>query len=205
MTDSVNGNHRILTAEDQEILTQDALHLHANYEGDHPVRLMLRAMARKILSMTEHKLEPEMLERWLNSPTSALPVGVRTHNILETHQYRSIREVFETGYERMAKHRGFGLRCRSELLEVFADYGLVWTAGPCELPVFAELPNQDAGPTMDVPVALLNEMALAVKQNLERYERDHGRFASRGNKRPEYDRLMSLSRRVDDLLGSVSA
>lgn len=205
MSDSVNGNHRILTAEDQDILTQEALNLHANYEGDHPVRLMMRAMARKILSMTEHKLEPEMLERWLNSPTSALPVGVRTHNILETHQYRSIREVFETGYERMAKHRGFGLRCRAELVGVFSDYGLVWPAGPTTLPCFAELPDPAQGPTVAVPVDLLNEMVLAVKQNLERYERDHGRFASRGNKRPEYDRLTSLARRVDDLLGSVSA
>ncbi|EMD0638917.1 hypothetical protein VPZ60_004333 [Salmonella enterica] len=201
MNDSVNGNHRILTDEDLSLLTPEALRLHANYEGDHAVRLLMRAMARKLLA-TEHKLEPDMLESWLNSSPSALPVSIRTHNILEGREYKTIREVFETGYERVSKHRGFGRTCLNELLAVFSDRGLVWPAGPTTLPSFAR--PADATETIAVPVDLLNEMALAVKQNLARYERDFGRFASRGNKRPEYDRLVNLACRVDDLLGDKS-
>lgn len=200
MTQSATGIHAIFTAEDDAILTQEALLNHGNYAGDNDVRLMMRAMARKILSLTTHTLEPMDLERWLNSSPSVLHVGTRTRNVLDQNNFPTVRSVFEEGYEAMSRYRGFGLRCQCELEEIFQQYGLRWPASPTTLPSFApEAPDANE-PEVTIPLSLLKELQLAAQQNFDRYNKDYGRFASRGPRRPEYDRLNELVERVDHLL-----
>ncbi|EBL7042131.1 TPA: hypothetical protein JK846_003625 [Escherichia coli] len=203
MTDSATGIHAIFTAEDEKILTQQALLCHGNYAGDNETRLLMRAMARKILSMTTHTLEPMDLDRWLDSPVYVLRVGTRTRNVLDLNNFPTVRSVFEAGYERMTNYRGFGARCRHELEEIFQEYGLRWPAEPTTLPPFGPVPDANE-PEVLVPLTLLSELLLAARQNFDRYEKDYGRFASRGPKRPEYDRLQDLVARTQALVDGAS-
>lgn len=200
MTDSATGLHAILTPEDEALLTPEALLNHGNYAGNNDVRLMMRAMARKILFLTSHTLEPMDLERWLNSPAYVMRVGTRTRNVFELNNFKTVRDVFEAGYDELSRHRGFGLRCRAEVEEIFQEYGLRWPAGPSELPSFAPSEPDANEPEVSVPLSLLKELQLAAQQNFDRYEKDFGRFASRGPRRPEYDRLNDLVDRVNHLV-----
>lgn len=198
----MSNDNFILTPEDERFLTREALEQQAHYEGDHEVMLMRRAMARALLLNGNPKLESEALQLWLDGPVSALNGPTRLMNVLQNCEFATVRQVYEAGYVYLMKQDNFGLRCKDDLEAIFRDRGLILRPQPTHAPLKQEITVEDnpANVTLVMPLKLLSDMVNACHHNLANYERQHGRFASRGAYKKEHDRLLALVQCAEDLI-----
>lgn len=190
----------LLTPDDEALLTNEMLMRHADYAGDHEVRLALRAMSRKLLSIRFSQMDMDNVIAWLNSPVDVMQVSRRVMNVIHSCGFTTIRQVFEIGHEYMLRQNSFGLRCKKELDQLFESYGLVWPGGCNDAPK-----GTAEAQTIEVPLDLFDELAVCAHQLLARFERDHGRFATRGKRKEEHERMTKTIERVDAVKGSASA
>ncbi|EAB4417346.1 hypothetical protein D7B12_18110 [Salmonella enterica] len=198
----MNGNNFILTEEDNKYLSQAEIEKWANYEGTHDVLLCKRAMARKLLSLANPALKAESVDAWLDSPISELRGSVRMMNVLKSCGFTSIRQVYESGYEYLLRKNSFGLRCKDELVDIFRAHGLLFRAEPTASPTLSE-PLEPVDVMVTAPLTLLADMVNACHHNLAHYERQYGRYASRGRYKEEHDRLLALVKDAEKLLAGL--
>ncbi|ENQ1546062.1 hypothetical protein ACEOHC_003874 [Salmonella enterica] len=190
----MSNDNFILTQEDEQFLTKEELQKWAHYDGDHDVLLSKRAMARKLLLTGNQNLDGANLQIWLNSPIDVLNCSQRLMNVLRNCELRTVRDVYEVGLDYLMRKNNFGQRCRDDLVEIFRDHGLIMRAKPTAAPLGNADPieTDPAVVTVTLPLKLLSDMVNACHHNLAHYERQHGRFASRGSRKPEHDRLLAL-------------
>lgn len=198
----MSNDNYILTEADQRYLSRPELERWAHYEGDHDVLLAKRAMARALLLKDNPELETERLQAWLDSPIDVLNGSARLMNVLYNCDFTSVRQVYEAGYDYLMKKDNFGLRCRDDLATIFRAHGLILRAQPTHAPVKqdANVDENPANATVTLPLKLLSDMVNACHHNLANYERQHGRFASRGKQKTEHDRLMGLVQAAEALI-----
>ncbi|EPT1451875.1 hypothetical protein ACVOZ6_003463 [Escherichia coli] len=197
----MSNDNYILTEEDQKFLAPSELRKWANYVGDHEVLLAKRAMARKLLLVDNPAMDADNLQAWLDSPVGVLDGSARLMNVLNSCAFRTIRQVYEAGSDYLMRQNNFGLRCRDDLADIFRDHGLILRSQPTSAPL--PRPAVDDAPehiTVTMPLKLLSDMVSACHHNLAHYERQHGRFASRGKQKPEHDRLMALVEAAERLI-----
>ncbi|EBA6160026.1 hypothetical protein BIW22_20650 [Salmonella enterica] len=195
----MTARNYLLNEDDLKYLTESRLRMHADYEGDHEVRLALRAMARKLLSLGSPLMTPSYVDAWLDRPYAALGAPVRIENVIATTGFATIRQVFEAGSEYFMRQTNFGARCRNELATIFSAHGLIW---PCE-PNYAPKVETTSDVVVPVSIDLLNDLTSAAQMNVARFERDHGRLANQGKYAGEYARLITVRDRATDLLKSA--
>ncbi|EJG5415711.1 hypothetical protein NAD41_002350 [Salmonella enterica] len=190
----------VLTEEDNQYLTPAELRKHADYEGDAETRLALRAMARKLLLLDNPNMAPNKVASFLDSSVMALipQLSSRSEFAVRATGYQTVRDLFEGGWTYMMKQRNFGERSRLELVALFASHGLIWTEYPCDAP------KPTAPVTVNMPVALLHDLYYVAQQSVERFERDHGRFATRGKLLAEYTRLLNIRDNAAIELGKMT-
>lgn len=198
----MSNDNFILTQADEKFLTKAELQKWAHYDGDHDVLLAKRAMARKLLLLENSDLNAEHLQAWLNSPVGVIKGSQRLLNVLRTCEFSSVRQVYEVGLDYLMNQPNFGQRCRDDLVEIFREHGLIMRSQPTCAPVGQPLPVEDnpAHVTVALPLKLLSDMVNACHHNLAHYERQHGRFASRGNYKTEHDRLLALVEAAERLI-----
>ena len=201
----MSTNNFLLTEADEALLTTNELKRHADYSGDADTRLLMRAMARKLLVAENPKLVAKLAVDWLDSPIKELRASARIMNVLVNADYRTIRDVYEEGSERLMRRDNFGARCRSELEDIFKDHGFIWRASPIDAPYEVLHPREAieprvGAPTISIDLALMVDLVNAAHHNLAHYERQYGRFASRGKQKPEHDRLKALVTAAEDVL-----
>lgn len=194
----MSNNNYILTEEDEGYLATAELQKWAHYDGDNEGLLSRRAMARKLLLLENPALEPYTLQQWLNSPVETLNGPVRLMNVLQNCGFTSIRQVYEAGSNYFLKQPNFGLRTKDELDAIFLEHGLIMRPEPTAAPVEEPMAEEDI--TVTLPYKLLSDMVNACHHNLAHYERQYGRFASRGKQKVEHDRLLALVEAVNALI-----
>ncbi|EAM1616376.1 hypothetical protein EU642_22335 [Salmonella enterica] len=200
----MSEQHYLLEEEDSQHLTTAALQRHADYQGDHEIRLALRAMARKLLVKENPEMEPHRVSAWIDGHIRELKAPTRIMNVLYTCGFTTIRQVFEGGYDYLLRQNSFGLRCKDDLCEIFKRHGLLFRAYPCDAPV----PNVEAVEpvvTVSMPFELVMDLVNACHSNLNTYQRMYGRFAAQGRYKDEHDRLSALVERAEALLREVEA
>lgn len=183
----MNENNVLFSPEDEARIPVDVLMRHANYGGDNETRLIMRAMARKLLALGSNKMNPVDVDKWLDQPVNMMRVNTRILNVLNNESFRNIRDVFESGSDALLRCNGFGKGCVYDLQTLFAEYGLIWKAEPSDLP-----PLQAGEPQVTISLSLLSSLVAAAEANLAAFEKAHGRFAARPPKDVEYARLQKL-------------
>lgn len=200
----MSNDNYILTDADLPYLEPAELQKWANYEGDHPAMLAKRAMSRKLLLLNNPAMESRTLQKWLDSPIDVLNGSMRLMNVLKNTGFLTVRQVYEAGYEYLLKQNNFGLRCKDDLDKIFREHGLILrpqpTSAPLEQPAEQHVNETDVCVTL--PLKLLSDMVNACHHNLAHYERQHGRFASRGNYKAEHDRLLGLVQAAEELIAN---
>lgn len=201
----MNENHVLFTPEDEALIPIDVLLRHGNYGGDNETRLIMRAMARKLLALGSNKMNPVDVDKWLDQPVNMMRVNTRIQTVLTNESFRNIRDVFESGSDALLRCNGFGKGCAYELETLFAEYGLLWKAEPSDAPQYK--PSDTT--TVTVSVELFTRLVQAAEANLAAFEKAHGRFATRPPKAVEHARLTKLvdeaRAALDAVTGAVSA
>ncbi|ECZ0806957.1 hypothetical protein F7430_22710 [Salmonella enterica] len=192
----------IMTDEDEALISSRNLKMWADYEGDHQNLLALRAMARKLLLISNPALAAASVAAFLDDGIDTLQVSVRTGNVLENTGYTTVRKVFEGGWAYLLRQRNFGERSRLELVDLFSRHGLIWQEQPCDAPN-PVIPEQET--QIDCPTSLYQDLLDAARANLANYEKAHGRFATRGKLLAEHERLTRLVQRAEARIGVATA
>ncbi|EDY2030103.1 hypothetical protein GTB64_004545 [Salmonella enterica] len=195
----MNARNYVLTEEDNQYLTNAELRKHADYEGDHEVRLAMRAMARKLLLVDNPGMAPSAVAAFLDSSVIALipQLSTRAEFAIRGAGYETVRDLFEGGWAYMLRQRNFGERSRLELVALFASHGLIW-------PEFSNTAPKPIPEVMvSVPLSLAQDLASAAQANLDRFEKDHGRFATKGKNTTEHWRLEALRNKAFKLLEDI--
>ncbi|ECB1886181.1 hypothetical protein EVG80_15160 [Salmonella enterica subsp. enterica serovar Mississippi] len=195
----MSENSYLLTEQDAELLTTENLMRHADYQGDHEVRLMMRAMARKLLLADNPQMDTYNVELWIDSHIRELKAPMRVMNVLYACGFETIRQVFEGGYDYLLRQNSFGLRCKDDLCEIFRRHGLLFRAHPCNAPV-KRVVVKEAMVNVSMPHRLALSLVNACHHNLSYYERTYGRYALESKRKDEHDRLKKLVDEAEEML-----
>ncbi|EAM6792385.1 hypothetical protein E0G74_01325 [Salmonella enterica] len=195
----MSENSYLLTEQDNALLTPENLMRHANYQGDNDVRLMLRAMARKLLRADNPQMDTDRVALWIDSHIRELKAPARVMNVLYACGFETIRQVYEGGYDYLLRQNAFGLRCKDDLCEIFRRHGLLFRAHPCDAPV-SPVEVQEGVVNVSMPHRLALDMVNACHHNLSYYERAYGRYAKESHRKAEHDRLKKLVDEAEEML-----